>query len=146
MEGEAYRLFTGFPFRHYVNKVYGDNYAVFNWETILNAYNKKFSMFTGSRSSKYNGTNDFHAYGIIFVGEVIYNNIIVKILQVKNPWGVSNISDAHDYTLTHMKDESFKSSLNAKLSTPLSSNIDEGLFLIEYKDFQEHFEDLSISL
>lgn len=28
MEGEAFRLYTGFPFRHYLNKNHGTDYAV----------------------------------------------------------------------------------------------------------------------
>lgn len=68
------------------------------------------------------------------------------MLQIKNPWGKVEVSDEHSYKFAHLDNPDFKSKLENKLAAPVENNKDEGIFFIEFDEYKEHFDDLSISL
>jgi len=69
----------------------------------------------------------------------------VRLLHVKNPWGDVEIKSAYS-DKSNVWTPQFKSKVESMIGYTISLNEDDGLFFIEYNEFIEHFDEITVGL
>jgi len=112
------------------------------WHKIQEADNKKFIMATSGSgplpSSEYDkmGLVKNHAYSLIGAREINYEGNMVKLLQVRNPWGEKEWNGMWSDTWSGWTPE-------LKRRCELVDR-DDGTFYIQFEDFLNYFENTAI--
>ena len=117
------------------------------WDKLLEAKKNNYVICAGTRSlgffeivsifGKGIGLISLHAYTIIDVRQEIYQNNIIKLLKLRNPWGEKEFNG--DWS-----DNSTKWNNDLKKLFGFTEKKDDGIFYMSYEDFTYYFRSFEI--
>ena len=117
------------------------------WDKLLEAKKNNYVICAGTRSlgffeivsifGKETGLISLHAYTIIDVRQEIYQNNIIKLLKLRNPWGEKEFNG--DWS-----DKSTKWNDDLKKLFGFTEVEDDGIFYMSYEDFTYYFRSFEI--
>ena len=111
------------------------------WKKIKDGIDKKFILTSGTGAQPEEfyqtvGLEQGHAYSVISAAEIEDAGKIVKLLQIRNPWGESEWSGDWSDNSTRWKPNT-KKQLNVVEQ-------DDGVFWMAFEDFIKYFTNISI--
>jgi hypothetical protein len=97
------------------------------------------SSFAGSDQEFVDGIAQGHAYTILSVHTVQYNNASVRLLKIRNPWGRSGEWNGVWSDKSTIWTDSLKNEVGW-------TDADDGTFFISLEDYLSHFSETTASL
>jgi hypothetical protein len=112
------------------------------WRKIKQADQRNFTLMTGTKGEgeEDNGLGIIsgHAYSLISAHEVYRNDVLYKLLKLRNPWGNGEwLGDWSD------KSPIWTPELRKELEIV---DEDDGIFVISFEDYLKYYSDSDISL
>lgn len=161
---DVFSILTGAPSQHFSTKKFKDNneIKIKKWKMISDFYLKDYLICCSTHSEhfyeKYNdkdinfqlqehikiieeirglGLVTNHAYSVLLCHEEKIDGEDVKLIKIRNPWGVLN-NNKFNFDSVLMKSTKYKGILNQL------GQLNEGVFILTYDEFLSYFSDIYV--